>query len=99
MHIISPKTLKEFWLEHPDSESALRGWVVRVNEAKWRNFAEVRADFPAADLVGRLTVFNIGGNDYRLIVRVEFWLQKVFVRQILTHSDYDKERWKNDPWF
>ncbi|MEM7113432.1 MAG: type II toxin-antitoxin system HigB family toxin [Chloroflexota bacterium] len=99
MHIISPKTIREFWDEHPQAESALRSWVVRVHQAKWQNFAELRSDFPSADLVGRLTVFNIGGNNYRLIVRVEFWLQKVFVRHVLMHSEYDKENWKNDPWF
>ena len=99
MHIISPKTLRDFWEAYPEAERPLRAWAVRIRHARWKNFAELKRDFPSADLVGRLVVFNIGGNKFRLVVRVEYWLQKVFVRHILTHTAYDKEQWKNDPWF
>ena len=99
MHIISPKTLREFWLSHPQAEAPLRAWATTVNRAKWQSLADVRQDFPHADLVGRLIVFNIGGNKFRLVVRIEFWLQKVFVRHVMTHAAYDKNRWKNDPWY
>ncbi|MFK7806100.1 MAG: type II toxin-antitoxin system HigB family toxin [Anaerolineae bacterium] len=98
MHIISRKTLAEFWEKHPNAESPLKGWFTRTNYAQWQHLAELKNDFPSADLVGRLTVFNIGGGNYRLIVRVEYQLQRVYIRHILTHAEYDKGNWKNDDW-
>ena len=99
MHVISRRTLVTFWETHANAESALRGWFARTKRAKWQNFAELKRTFPAADQVGRLTVFNIGGNNFRLIARVEYEQQRVYVRHILTHSDYDKGTWKNDIWY
>ncbi|MGI2902303.1 type II toxin-antitoxin system HigB family toxin [Tolypothrix sp. VBCCA 56010] len=55
--------------------------------------------FPSADQVSNLTIFNIGGNNYRLITLVDYNYQKVFIRHVLTHAEYDKEDWKNDPWY
>lgn len=55
---------------------------------------ETREDFPPADLVGQRTVFHIGGNKYRLIARVNYRTQRVFIRAILTHAEYDKGGWK-----
>jgi mRNA interferase HigB len=63
--------------------------------AKIHSFAELRALFPNADHVGRLTVFNIGGNTARLIAAIHYNRQKVYVRAILTHADYDEEKWKD----
>ena len=99
MHVISPKTLREFWETHPQAREPLRAWRVVAHAATWQTFVDVRERFPSADLVGRLTVFNISGNNYRLIVRIEFTLQRIYVRHVLTHAEYDKERWKNDPWY
>lgn len=99
MHIISMRRLREFWELHPNAERPLRAWFVRVEHVQWRNFAEVRGDFPSADQVGRLTVFNISGNHFRLIVRIEYEQQKVYIRSVLTHSEYDQEDWKNDEWY
>ena len=99
MDIISKKALSTFWQQHPQAKQPLRGWFVRVKHSKWRNFAELRQVYPSADLVGRLTVFNIGGGNYRLIVRVEYGLQQIYIRHILTHAEYDKEKWKNDDWY
>lgn len=98
MHIISKKELQVYWERHPTAEAPLRLWYLRVKEAKWTNFAELRGAFPSADLVGRFTVFNIGGGNYRLIARVEYKLQRVYVRHVLTHAEYDKGEWKNDEW-
>lgn len=99
MHIISIRRLREFWERHTQAEAVLRAWYTRVEAAQWQNFAEVRADFPSADQVQRLTVFNIAGNNYRLIARIEYAQQKVYVLAVLTHTEYDREGWKNDPWF
>ena len=98
MHIISHKRLKEFWLKHPDAEPALQTWYIRTKLAHWRNLAELKRTFSTADQVARLTVFNVGGNNYRLIARVEFERQEVYIRAVLTHAEYDKGSWKNDPW-
>ena len=60
----------------------------------YNDFSELRAVFPSADLVDDLIVFNIGGNKYRLIASIHFNRRKVYVRQVLTHSEYDKGGWK-----
>ncbi|MCP4357597.1 MAG: type II toxin-antitoxin system HigB family toxin [Chloroflexi bacterium] len=99
MHIISKKVLREFWEVHPNAERPLRSWFTQVKKAQWHNFAELRQDFPSADLVGRLTVFNIGGNNYRLITRVEYRQKRVYVRSLLTHAEYDRGWWKDDDWY
>jgi mRNA interferase HigB len=99
MHIISRSRLSNYWRTHPDAETSLRSWYKQTNSAKWQNLAELRQNFPSADLVGNLTIFNIKGNSYRLITLVDYKFQKVFIRHVLTHADYDKEGWKNDEWF
>jgi mRNA interferase HigB len=94
MHIISRKALKEFWEEHPDSESALTRWFKIVDKTDFSNFVELRETFPSADLVDNLIVFDIGGNNYRLIASIHFNRNKIFIRHLLTHADYDKGVWK-----
>lgn len=99
MHVLSRPRLETFWKKHPDANASLRAWYKRAKLAKWRSFNDLREVFPSADNVGNLTVFNIAGNKYRLIALIDYEYQKVFVRAILTHAEYDKEGWKNDPWF
>lgn len=94
MHVISRKALKQFWERHPDSKTALVRWYKVMVNTEFRNFAELRAAFPSADLVGQWVVFNIGGNKYRLITSMHFNRGKVYVRAVLTHQAYDKEDWK-----
>ena len=98
MHIISFKTLVAYWKSHSSAEVPLRAWYTQVKHACYQNLADLRRHFPSADQVGRLTVFNIGGNNYRLIARVEYRLQQIYVRHVLTHAEYDKGKWKNDSW-
>ena len=95
MHVISRKCLSRFWKVHADAEVPLRAWYKVATTADWEKFAGVRAGFPAADQVGRFTVFNIGGNKYRLIAAIHFNRGMVFVRQVLTHSDDNKGSWKD----
>ncbi len=99
MHVISRSRLKQFWQLHADAETPLGVWFKLTSLAEWQNFVELRDVFPSADQVGRLTVFNIGGNKYRLITFVDYTYQKVFIRHVLTHAEYDKGDWKNDTWF
>lgn len=99
MHVITRSALTQFWESHPNAEPALRTWYKLTAQAQWSSFVDVRRTFPSADLVSKFTVFNVGGNNYRLIALVDFTYQKVFIRHVLTHAEYDKEAWKNDPWY
>ncbi|MFZ4660854.1 MAG: type II toxin-antitoxin system HigB family toxin [Caldilineaceae bacterium] len=99
MRIISFSRLREFWEKHPFAERPLRAWYTHVEHIAWHNFAEVRKDFASADQVKRLTVFNIAGNHYRLVVRIEYRIQTVYIRSVMTHTEYDREAWKDDEWF
>jgi mRNA interferase HigB len=96
MHVISEKKLREFWQEYPDAESPLRAWHRVAEHATWECFADVREAYPSADQVGRCTVFNIGGNKYRLVVIVFFRWGRVYIRHVLTHEEYDRGTWKGD---
>ncbi len=96
MHVISQKALRDFWAEHADAESPLRAWHRVVEQSTWKNFADVRETYANADQVGKFTVFNIGGNKYRLISVIHYNRQKVYVRHVLTHKEYDKGDWKED---
>lgn len=96
MHVISRKRLREFWKQHPDAQNPLESWYQSAKKATWQNLIEVQADFPHADLVGKCIIFNIGGNKYRLISKIYFDDQVCLVRFVLTHSEYDKDKWKVD---
>lgn len=78
------------------AEAALETWYRVVKGARWTSFADIRSDYPSADQIGRLTVFNIGGNKFRLIAVVMIEAGKVYVRSILTHAEYDRGTWKVD---
>jgi mRNA interferase HigB len=97
MHIITRKTLIKFWEKHPESQNALMRWFKIVQKTDFNSFAELRATFPSVDKVGQWIIFNIGGNKYRLIVSIHFNRGKVYIRHVLTHAEYDKGDWKNDP--
>lgn len=94
MHIITRKRLAEFTVKHPDSKRALDTWYRIVKNAEYASFAEIRQHFGSADYVDGLIVFNIGGNKYRLIAAIHFNRKKLFIRDILTHADYDRDKWK-----
>ena len=94
MHLITRKTLRTFWQQHPDSKTALERWSQIIEKNNFDSFTQLRATFKSADRVGKLTVFNIGGNKYRLIAAIHFNRHKVYIRHILTHAEYDKDNWK-----
>jgi mRNA interferase HigB len=99
MRVISVSRLRDYWTVHAECAAPLQAWVQVVKPVEWASFVELRATFPSADLVGRLTVFNIKGDDFRLITRVEYAKHAVYIRSVWTHSEYDMDEWKNDPWF
>lgn len=95
MHVISRKKIREFLAAHPSADPiSLDRWYKTAKKARWNHFADVRSDFPSADLVGDLVVFNVGGNKYRLIAEIKYRYQEVYLRHVLTHAEYDKGRWK-----
>jgi mRNA interferase HigB len=89
------KPLRDFCALHRDAETPLRAWYREVEHTQWEKFADVRAMYPSADRVGKYTVFNIGGNKYRLIAVIHYNRDRVYVRHVLTHKDYDQGKWKN----
>lgn len=94
MHVISRKALREFTRKHPDSETALDSWFHILEKNRFDSFNELRRVFPSVDKVGDLFVFNVGGNKYRLIASIHFNRQKIYVRYVLTHQEYGRQKWK-----
>jgi len=100
MRVISLKPLREFWQGHPDAEEPLRLWYKTTTHATWSNLQDARRTYPHADGVkdrrgDTLTVFNIGGNKYRLVARIRYDYQLANVRAVMTHAEYDEEKWKD----
>jgi mRNA interferase HigB len=94
MHVITRKRLNEFAKLHPDTTNALAQWYRLVKQNQFASFVELREMFPSADQVGKLTVFNIGGNKVRLIAAIHYNRQKIYIRAVLTHPEYDEGEWK-----
>ncbi len=94
MHVITRKRLNEFAEKYPETEKALADWYQLVRQNDFSNFAELRAMFSSVDKVGKFTVFNICGNKVRLIAAIHYNRRKVYIRAVLTHKEYDAEKWK-----
>jgi mRNA interferase HigB len=99
MHVISRKILREFCEAHADASEALYNWYRVATKAEWKNLVDVQTVYPKAEAVGNFTVFNIKGNNYRLIVDIIYSSQRIYIKYVLTHAEYDKDKWKNDPYF
>lgn len=94
MHVISKPALIAFWTLYPDAERPLQVWYQTMEREIFSDFNELRKTFASADYVDGLTVFNIGGNKYRLIVSIHYNRRKVYIRNVLTHTEYDRGGWK-----
>jgi len=94
MHVIAKPVLVEFWTKHPDAERPLLAWLRAVKAEIYPDFNALRQTFPSADYVEGFTVFNIGGNKYRLIALIHYNRHKVYIRHVLTHEEYDRDGWK-----
>ena len=94
MHVITRKRLNEFAEEHPETKTALAKWYQLIKKTDFSSFAELRSFFPSADQVGKLTVFNVGGNKVRLVTAIHYNRKKVYVRAVLSHEEYDRGKWK-----
>jgi mRNA interferase HigB len=91
MHIISQKALREFAAIHPDAHPGLDHWYQVMRKGTFHNLAEIRRVLLSTDMVGAYYVFNIGSNTARLIAAIHFNRQRLFIRAILTHAEYDKD--------
>ena len=90
MRVIAVSTLRAFWELHPDAEQPLKAWYEEATHASWTQPADIKAQYRSASVLkSRRFVFNIKGNDYRLIVAIAYKLQIVFVKFIGTHQEYD----------
>ncbi len=94
MHVITRRRLLKFVAGHPDAEAALDTWYRVARRATWQNLAEVKATYSHADYIVPYTVFNIRGNNYRLIAEIFYDDQTLLVRHVLTHEEYDEGGWK-----
>lgn len=105
MRVISRRPLDQFAKIHPDAKTPLQRWRQTTAGAEWCDFGSVRRTFPAADLFEKCVIFNIGANKYRLIASIHHQKTteagkvvkgRVYVRNVLTHAEYDKGSWRND---
>lgn len=91
MRVIARRTLREFWEKHGDCEQQLKAWYNEAFKGTWKNLNELKIDYPSASILENNRVcFNIKGNKYRLIVKINFNFQMMWIRFIGTHAEYDK---------
>jgi mRNA interferase HigB len=93
MRVISRRTLREFWERHPGAKTPLLAWFRLMQGGAYAGFHAIRRAFGAADYVAPHTVFDVGGNKYRVIVVIHYNRRRAYVRDVLTHADYD--RWRS----
>ncbi|MGD9634553.1 MAG: type II toxin-antitoxin system HigB family toxin [Pirellulales bacterium] len=100
MRVISKSRLRQFWelAGSEDSEGPLRAWYTHVSNrtVDWNTWADVKAEFASASHVGNCVVFNIHGNKYRLITRVLYATHTVYVLRVMTHGEYDEDKWTDE---
>lgn len=94
VRIIGRKAIERFKRSHAGARPSLDHWHTVVSSRDWKNFVELRQVFPSTDQVGPYTVFNVGGNKYRLIAIVNYQVRTLWVREVLTHQEYDRGGWK-----
>jgi mRNA interferase HigB len=92
--VISKARLRDFWEKHPEAQTPLTAWYQVARRADWQHMMDVKHDFPSADAAGVWTIFNIGGNKFRLATEIVYRTHKVYIKAVNTHAEYDKERWK-----
>jgi mRNA interferase HigB len=97
MRLIAIKNLRQEAYQYPDTKKAVEAWYTVVKNADWYSLEDVCKIYRSAEAVGNFTVFNIKGNNYRLIVGINYVKQRIYFKYFLTHAEYDKDFWKNDP--
>ena len=91
MNVVTARKLQEFWTKHPNAKGPLSAWLKIVKRADWKDTHDVKADFRSADFIeDNRVIFNIGGNNYRLVVRISYTFKQILVKFVGTHAEYDK---------
>ena len=91
MRVFARKTLREFWTNHSDSEDALKAWFSEAENSQWESPADIKDKYPNASILPEnRVIFNIKGNNYRLVVKINYDYGQVFIRFVGTHAEYDK---------
>lgn len=99
MRILTRKLLRDFSLAHADARGRLDRWYSIFKREDFDNFNAIREFFPDADAVGNFVIFNIGGNNYRIAAKINYKAKIIYIRRVMTHAEYSKNLWKEDPWF
>ena len=94
MHVISRKKILDFIAQYPTSKPSLESWFKILSKSEYKNLSDLKRTFPSADQVNNLTVFNISGNKYRLIAEIHYKRETLYIREILTHVEYAKNKWR-----
>ena len=94
MRVISRRAIREFAGRRPEALEPLQHWANAAEAVEWKNPGDVRRTFNTADFVGDLTVFDVGGNKYRVIAFIHYRQKAVYIKDVLTHKEYDKGVWK-----
>ena len=94
MRIVSRKAIREATARHSEWGASLRSWFKITKDAEWSNSAEVRSSWKNSDVVGRFVVFDIGHNRCRLIATINYKWRMVYIRGVLSHSEYDEKEWQ-----
>ncbi len=93
--MLSKRRVLEFTREHTDAADELGSWFDVASKAAWRDLVDVRLNFVDADQVGRVLIFNIRRNMYRLVVKADYRSKLLMVKELLTHNEYDRKAWRN----
>lgn len=99
MRVVKPSTLRTYSFTHRDAESSLTRWLVTAEAAEWQSIQDVRRAYRDADATqaasgSTVTIFNVKGNRYRLVVAIHYNAQRIYIRDFLTHEEYNNQLWK-----
>ncbi len=92
MWIITEKRLRDYWHEHADAELPIREWIKIAKNTSWASFTDVRETFGSADFHNNFAIFNVGGNNFRIIAKIEYSKHKVFIKHVFSHAEYDNHK-------
>jgi mRNA interferase HigB len=98
VRVIAKPALIQFWKKHPDAEKALLIWYKLVRQNQFSDFADLKKTFSTIDAADNFIIFDIGGNKFRIIARVVYKLNAVYIRNVFTHQEYDTWKADDDPW-
>lgn len=94
MRVISKKPLRAFWDRHPESKPAIEDWFRKASQLKAPSFPSLCQTFGSADYVDGFTIFDVGGNRYRIVAAIHYDKQRLYVRQVMTHAEYGRNYWR-----